>query len=128
GPLPDNAAELLSSAATRTAIGALEDAFDLVVIDCPPLLGLADSPILSRLVETAIYVIAANVTNRTVISRSIQRLKAAGGHVSGVILTKFDPKRESYGGYDYESSYGDYAYNYGSTPSKADNQASNRTG
>ncbi len=59
GRTPPSAAELLSTDRTREMVAKLREQFDHVVMDAPPLLGLADAPLLSRALEGVVYVIEA---------------------------------------------------------------------
>ena len=109
GPIPPNPAELLSA---DSIIGIVADAskrFDHVIVDGPPVLGLADAPLLSRAVEATALVIEAGRTPATRARHAIERLLGVRTHLIGAILTKFDIKTTGYGygyGYGYEYHYG----------------------
>jgi succinoglycan biosynthesis transport protein ExoP len=115
GPLPMNASELISGQGCREAIEQLEAAFDIVILDGPPIMGLADAPIFATMVESVLFVTAANGVSRVAAKRALDRLPPARTQVLGAVLTKFDTKAESYGGYGYNESYGAYAYAYGAS-------------
>lgn len=119
GPLPENAAELISRPGTLTGLSMLEDACDLLVIDSPPVLGLADAPMLSTMVEATVFVMRANLASKLLIRRSLARLQSTRTNLIGAVLTGFDARNESYGGYDYNSTYGDGGYGYGGSGSDA---------
>src|SRR5690606_33540978 len=51
GTIPPNPADLLSSSRMAMIVNNLATRFDLVIIDAPPVVGLSDAPILSRLAE-----------------------------------------------------------------------------
>lgn len=118
GALPENAAELLSRPSARAGLTAFENVCDLLIVDAPPVLGLADSPLMSTMVDTTIFVVGANLASRSVIQRSLERLKGARTNLIGAVFTKFDAKKESYGGYDYGTTYGDGGYGYGNNSSE----------
>jgi polysaccharide biosynthesis transport protein len=107
GPLPPNPAELLAGPrfASLLALGA--ESFDIVVIDGPPVMGLADSPLISSMVRATLLVIAANETRRNTVKVALRRLQFARGNVIGAMLSKFDAKATGYG---YGYGYGDYEY------------------
>lgn len=113
GPLPPNPAELLSSDRLGELLVIFLEHFDHVVIDVPPVLGLADAPLIGRAVEGIVYVVEAETTPRRAIRGALQRLGAVGSHVLGVVITKVDYSRHSYG-YGYGYGYG-YHYGYGET-------------
>ncbi len=109
GPIPPNPAELLSSDAIVRILDEATKLFDHVIVDGPPVLGLADAPLLSRAVEGTVLVIEAGRTPATRARHAIERLLAVRTHIIGAILTKFDLKTTGYGygyGYGYEYHYG----------------------
>ncbi|WP_114227999.1 MULTISPECIES: GumC family protein [Sphingomonas] len=100
GPLPPNPADLLS---TRRFATILEDAcqrFDLVVVDGPPILGLADSPLLAATVAGTLFVVESGRTRTRAAVESLNRIEAAGARILGAVLTKAI-EREGYGYYSY---------------------------
>lgn len=105
GPMPPNAAELLSSDRVADLITALSAHFMHVVIDAPPVLGLADSPLLASKVDGVVYCVEAEGPRTNAVRYSLARLRAAGANLLGVMLTKFNEKRAYYG-YGYEYGYG----------------------
>lgn len=107
GPQPPNAAELLSSERLSLLISLLLKDFDHVVIDAPPVMGLADAPLIASAVEGAVFVIESHRIKKGKARVAIARLTAVGASMAGVVLTKFDAKRAHYGyGYDYGYGYG----------------------
>lgn len=107
GPTPPNAAELLSSERFGWLLRQLREQFDYVVVDSPPVMGLADALLVGRRAEMTVFVAEAHSTGKGVARVALQRLVEAGVNVLGVILTKFDSKRVHYGyGYDYGYGYG----------------------
>lgn len=108
GPQPPNAAELLRGERFAALIGELRERFDYVVIDSPPVLGLADAPSIASRTEAAIYVIEAKAVKARIARRAIDRLHQARATIVGAVLTKFDARRAHFGyGYDYGYGYGD---------------------
>lgn len=108
GPLPPNPAELLASGTMAAAIGELLRNYDHVVIDGPPVMGLADAPLIASVAEATVFVIGSKQTNAKTIRSSVRRLADVDAHLVGAILTKFNAKQSGYG-YDYA-----YGYEYGS--------------
>jgi capsular exopolysaccharide synthesis family protein len=107
GPVPPNAAELLTGNRLAQLLEALAANFDMVVIDAPPVMGLADAPLLASRVEGAIYVIESHATRLSMARIALARLRSAQVHLIGCVLTKFEAKRAHYGyGYDYGYGYG----------------------
>ena len=107
GQVPPNPAELLSSDSIERIIREASEQYDHVLIDGPPILGLADAPLLSRVAEGVVFVVESNRTRATQARHAIERLLAVRGHFIGAILTKFDEKNMGYGyGYGYDYNYG----------------------
>ncbi len=107
GPQPPSAAELLASDRLDRLLAELLGTYDCVIIDSPPVLGLADAPLVSSRVEGCIFVTEAHSTKKGVVRVALSRLRAARANVFGIVLTKFDSKRAHYGyGYNYGYGYG----------------------
>ncbi|USU14108.1 polysaccharide biosynthesis tyrosine autokinase (plasmid) [Sphingomonadaceae bacterium OTU29THOMA1] len=107
GPRPPSAAELLSGERMRQLVEHLLTKFDQVVIDSPPILGLADAPLLSRAVEGVVFVIEAENVALRGLRASLGRLQSVHAHVYGAVLTKLKQQQAGYGyGYDYGYGYG----------------------
>lgn len=118
GPLPLNPAELLASPSLRGMLDSLISTYDLVVIDAPPVMGLADAPTLAALVEATIVVVEANRAHRGQAKASVRRLGAARANILGGILTKYDVRMMGYGtGGTYGYGYG-YGYGLATTEDK----------
>lgn len=109
GPLPPNPAELLGTNRLRMVLREALTDFDVVIVDGPPVMGLADAPMVAAAVHGALLVIESGKTGRTQAGAAARRLEMANAHVLGVALTKFDAREAAYGyGYAYE-----YDYSYG---------------
>jgi len=112
GPLPPNPAELLAGPRLVTLLRLAAASFDQVIIDGPPMLGIADAAILSNLAGGTVLVIEAGSTRLGYARGVLKRLGAARARVLGVVMTKLDPRRGGavygYGGYNY--------YAYGGRP------------
>ncbi len=113
GPLPPSAAELLTGQRITAMVRQASEQFELVVIDSPPVMGLADAPLIASLANGAIVTVEAGRTGRGQAVSAIRRLRMANVRILGVVLTKFDATKASYGyGYSYAYTY-DYDYEYG---------------
>ncbi len=111
GPLPPNPAELLAGARFPQLLEEAKARFDLLVIDGPPVIGLADAPILASRAAATVLVVEAGGARRSVVRIATKRLLQARSRLLGALLTKFDAKSSSYG-YGYGYSYA-YSYEYG---------------
>jgi succinoglycan biosynthesis transport protein ExoP len=119
GPIPPNPAELLASGRFKEILDEVLTRFDHVVIDGPPVLGLADAPMLASSTEGTLMVIEAGAVRRAAVLNAINRLRFAEARVMGGILTKFNAVKVGYG-YGYGYGYGEeiYAYREGDEPKK----------
>lgn len=116
GTIPPNPADLLSSPKMALIITNLGKRFDLVIIDAPPIVGLSDSPILSRLAEGTLMVISTNQVTRKSAKTALKRLRAAGANVVGAAMSKFAVNKFDYN-YGYKYMNNQY-YDYGSSTPK----------
>ena len=111
GPLPPNPPELLAGDRLPSCSQSLRERFDMVVLDGPPVLGLADAPLLAHQAEATILVAAADKTRTDTLQGALQRLLVAHARVLGTLLTRFDLRRKGdaygYGGYTYYSYGGE---------------------
>jgi polysaccharide biosynthesis transport protein len=105
GPIPPNAAELLTSERLELLIERLLQQFDHVVIDSPPVLGLADAPLIGSRVEGVIYAVESHGIRSSIVRTALNRLYSAHARVLGAVLTKFEARR-NVGGYEYGYNYG----------------------
>lgn len=107
GPQPPNAAELLTSSRLQLLISVLLKNYDHVLIDAPPVLGLADAPLIASQVEGVVFTVQANGPKARAVGTALARLEAANANVLGAVLTKFDERKAHYGyGYEYGYGYG----------------------
>jgi len=112
GPLPPNPADLLATNRFQQIIRDASSHFDVVVIDAPPALGLADAPLLAAAAGNVMFVVESGKTRTAAALEAIEQLESSGAHIIGATLTKAGESS----GYGY-SSYG-YGYGYGKIGSK----------
>lgn len=102
GPIPPNPAELLNSKKMSLLIQLMGEFFDRIVFDSPPLNILADSIILSNLVDGVVLVIQANRTTGEMVSLAKSKLGGVKAKLLGTILNNVV---KSAAGYYYYSYY-----------------------
>ena len=88
GTVPPNPAELLGSAAMENLIGALTEAFDVVIVDAPPLLLVTDAAVIARVTTGAILIAAAGSSQANRLSDAAKSIESVGARVLGTVLTK----------------------------------------
>lgn len=87
GRIPPNPAELLGSPQMRDLLAALEDEFEMVIIDTPPLLPVTDAAVLATRTSGAILLVGAGRASRHQLTASTQALEAVGAHVAGIVMS-----------------------------------------
>ncbi|HWB67969.1 MAG TPA: polysaccharide biosynthesis tyrosine autokinase [Mycobacteriales bacterium] len=112
GPLPPNPSELIAGQQMRTLLQELEEECDVVIIDGPPLLPVADSTVLATTATGALLVVRQGKTRHDQVARAIQALEAVDARLYGVVLNM---ARRSAGAYDY-----DYYYYYQKSAPRTD--------
>jgi capsular exopolysaccharide synthesis family protein len=108
GPIPPNPSELLGSTPFKKMILSLGDRFDHMLFDSPPVLGFADSTILSTLVDGVILVVLGGKTPKETLQRAKEMLLQVDARILGVVINRVDIRRSDYGSYYYR-----YHYYYG---------------
>jgi succinoglycan biosynthesis transport protein ExoP len=106
GPTPPNAAELLTSERLTQLISELASRYDHVIMDAPPVMGLADTPLIASRVEGCIFVVEAHKTRATMAQVALGRLQSSTAKIVGGLLTMFDTRRADFG-YEYGYGYGE---------------------
>lgn len=107
GPIPPNAAELLTGNRLSVLFDRLLETYDHVVVDSPPVMGLADAPLIASRVEGVIYAVESHGIRSSLVKTALARLSSANARIIGGVLTKFEARKAHYGyGYEYGYGYG----------------------
>lgn len=101
GTIPPNPAEMLDSVEMKEFLSNMRDKYDLVIIDSPPIIAVADSEILSNLVDGTVLVVSADTTEIELMKRAVDLIKREDTHFLGSVLNNFS----------FKSGYGSY-YKY----------------
>lgn len=89
-------------------IAALAQQFDHIIIDSPPVIGLADAPLIAAVVEATVFVIASGDTGTKSAIASLRRLHDVSANVIGTVLTRYSQRNAGYSyNYNYSYRYGD---------------------
>ncbi len=118
GPVPPSPTELIASTRMEELIGELTGRYDVVIFDSPPILGLADAPLMSALVDGVVFIIESERARRGSLKASLRRLRTMRPLLLGAVLTMFDPSKA---GHRYSEYYGYDYYTY--TPSSEKKRA-----
>ena len=105
GPSPLSPVELLSGDRLMQVMHTFSGQFDQIVVDSPPVVGIADAMLLGRAVEGTVLVIQAEGAAIRIIRAALQRLLISQTRVLGVVVTKVNFGRFGYG-YSYDYGYG----------------------
>ncbi|MBE3583527.1 MAG: CpsD/CapB family tyrosine-protein kinase [Limnochordaceae bacterium] len=101
GPLPPNPAEVLGSQSMDQLLAQVKAAYDMVVVDMPPVVALADAAILAPRVDGVLLVVRAGRTNKEAARQAVAMLQRVRAHLLGVVLNDIDLKSSRYGYYYY---------------------------
>jgi succinoglycan biosynthesis transport protein ExoP len=108
GPIPPNPSELIGSNLFKGMMDSLGEKFNHIIFDSPPVLGFADSIILSTSVDGIILVVLGGKTPRETLQRAKEVLYQVNAKILGVVINRVDIRRSDYGYYYYR-----YHYYYG---------------
>ena len=109
GYIPPNPAELLGSDALREVLQGLRKKHDWVLVDAPPILAMADTPVLCPFVDGLVLVVWSESSSRPALRRALDQIERVGGKLTGVVLNKVDLQRNAY---YYGQHYGEYYRKY----------------
>jgi capsular exopolysaccharide synthesis family protein len=90
GPTPPNPSELLSATRATKLFASLAQAFDLVIIDSPPVLPVADAAVLAGLADGVILIGTSGMTERRSLQKTIDRLDKVDAPLIGTVLNRHD--------------------------------------
>lgn len=106
GPYPPNPSELLANKKFKELIEYFSKYFSIIILDCPPIVGLNDALVVSTYADITLLVAKYKSTSINVLEDSKKALEKVGARLSGVILNQIDKRESSY----YYNSYYDSYY------------------
>ncbi|HHV58977.1 MAG TPA: CpsD/CapB family tyrosine-protein kinase [Clostridiaceae bacterium] len=104
GPIPPNPSELLTSKMFTSFLSNMEEFYDIIIIDTPPLGAIIDAAIISSKTDGVILVLSSGKVDFKSAKKVISQLEQANARILGTVLNKVNKK--SYGNY-----YSYYYYN-----------------
>ncbi|MFO0940324.1 MAG: polysaccharide biosynthesis tyrosine autokinase [Pirellulales bacterium] len=105
GQIANNPAELLSSEKFRNLLEVLRNKFDIVILDCPPLLPVTDPAIIAPMVDHVLLVTQLDEHSGPKALRCHKILASLGTHLIGIVVNKTQVKTSGYYYQDYYTSY-----------------------
>ncbi|WP_030923450.1 polysaccharide biosynthesis tyrosine autokinase, partial [Streptosporangium amethystogenes] len=105
GQIPPNPSELLGSGGMREVLAQLTAAYDMVIIDAPPLLPITDAAAIAALCDGALLVARYGKTRREHMARASELLSSINVRVVGTVLNFVRSGNDAYHGYGYEYEY-----------------------
>lgn len=106
GPVPPSPTELIASDQMARLVDDMSASYDVVIFDSPPILGLADAPLMSALVDGVVFIVESGRARHGSLKASLRRLRTMRPVMLGAVLTMFDAAKaghrySEYSGYEY---------------------------
>ncbi len=117
GPTPPNPTELLASHNNENVIDDLRKHYDIIIMDCAPILGINDTQMLLKFADAKLVVVTSGETSTESLERTKKQFETLNEKIDGVVINKANVKGSSY--YYY------YANDYYSSSNKTDSKKKN---
>ena len=101
GQIPPNPSELLGSRVMQQLLENLEQVFDTIIIDAPPLLPVTDAAVLSQHVGGVIVVVGSQKLRHQELEKSLSALDMVGSDILGIVLNRLPAKGPDAYSYSY---------------------------
>jgi polysaccharide biosynthesis transport protein len=99
GAVPTNPAELVGSKQMRAVLASLQEQYDYILIDSPPVMLASDATLLSMMVDGVVLVANAQRTPKQVVRAARTRLSCARAKILGVVLNQLHMRNREYAYY-----------------------------
>ncbi|EPE63547.1 tyrosine-protein kinase YwqD [Exiguobacterium sp. S17] len=100
GPIPPNPTELIASDQMVELLDEVRRQYDIVILDAPPMMQVADARLLANIADGTILVIGCENSERQLVLKAKEQLERTGTHMLGLVLNKRKSRRHKY--YAYE--------------------------
>lgn len=107
GPTPPNPVELLASENNKKLIAKLREKYDIILLDCPPVLGLSDTMIMTKYSDANLIVVSSRKTKVENLDKAKKVFTQANAKITGVIINRASIKDNTYYSYYSSEYYGD---------------------
>ena len=105
GPTPPNPVELLSSDNNRRLLNRLKRLYDIIILDCPPVLGLSDAMVLTQFSDANLVVVSSKKTKFENLEKTKKQFEQVKAEIAGVILNKAETTHSEQYGYYYNDYF-----------------------
>ncbi len=113
GNIPTNPTELLAGPFLGELLKQVKSSFDIIIIDCPPVLPVTDASVICQSVDGAMIVVHGGKTRNAAFEATLSALKSVDTRILGAVINKIPNSRDS-ADYGYRSGYGhNYKRTYG---------------
>ena len=107
GPTPPNPVELLASLSNKKLMEKLRNMYDVILLDCPPVLGLSDTMIMTKYSDANLIVVSSRKTKVENLDKAKKVFTQAKAKITGVIINRASVKDNTYYSYYSSEYYGD---------------------
>lgn len=105
-PNTNNSHQLLGSSEMKNLLDEMRTKYDIIIIDTPPVLAVSDCMVLSKIVDTTLFIVRWRKTSREIVKAAIKLLKSFDIKATGVVVTRVDMEKQG------QYSYADRGYYY----------------
>lgn len=96
GAIPPNPAELLGSKRMNELMKELEDFFDLIIYDMPPVMAVTDAQIMASKADGTIFVLPKGQATKEEVLKSKELLEMVDANVLGAVFNRVEKSSDSY--------------------------------
>ena len=117
------ASELIQSKSFSNILDSLKEAYDMILIDCPPVGLVTDGVITSTLCDGTIMCIASGKNDKKDLEKTRDLIKQFNVNILGIVMTRMPVAKKYYSKYGYNK----YGYGYGTYGSSSDKKEKKKT-
>ncbi|WP_262316918.1 CpsD/CapB family tyrosine-protein kinase [Lacticaseibacillus parakribbianus] len=106
GPIPPNPSELLASKRMTRLLKGLTNAFDLVILDAPPVISVTDAQVLGSRADATVLVVPYGIAQKSMVMEAKSLLDQVNANIIGVVMNRVPAsERQNRYGYYYDAYY-----------------------
>ena len=113
GAVPPNPAELLGSQRFMEVLADLRERYDQLIFDSPPVAPVTDAVLMSSRIDGVVLIVRALKTQRAILGRTVEQLRAVNANLVGTVFNDFDVRRRGAGRHYYQYYHRYYGEYYG---------------